>query len=360
VSIKVKETLGTTIWFDHSLLRGWTGIAQDARSVIKSLSAFYKVEYLPNFFFLSRDNALFRRISGIAFILLRTPFRLPSNLTGIYYQPQLSPFFPGRNISHWFVRIHDIFPITNPSWFRNASSRQFRLAWNKATQSNAIFICSSYYMKMLILKKYPELENRIEVVYCTARLLISNLCGICKGCELLASQPKLTDYFISVGTIEPRKNYHFLVENWLRFREIDQASYSLLIVGKKGWKSKKIVRTLRKFQSRASSNLIWIDTCCDGSLSKLYKEARAFISTSFDEGFNLPALEARSLYSLPLVLSEIPVHREFHSGYGIFFNNQNEFISALIKSRSELSFSNGEINVSSNSILDVIFERTKT
>jgi glycosyltransferase involved in cell wall biosynthesis len=214
-------------------------------------------------------------------------------------------------------------------------------------------------MKTLILEQFPELESRVDVAYCTPRHFSSIQCGICAGCDFLASERSLGDYFISVGTIEPRKNYPFLLENWLVFREIDEADCSLLIIGKKGWKSNKLVKALVKFGSIESNNLIWIDTCCDGSLSQFYKGAKSFISTSFDEGFNLPALEARSVYSLPLLLSDISVHRELHSGYANFFRTASEFVNVITESNSIILNGDRGFESSSKSIVEIIAERTK-
>ncbi|MGJ7530232.1 glycosyltransferase [Variovorax sp. GB1P17] len=52
-------------------------------------------------------------------------------------------------------------------------------------------------------------------------------------------------------------------------------------------------------------------------LVRLYLGATAFISLSTFEGFNLSAAEAATL-GVPLLLSDIPVHRELFSGYGFF------------------------------------------
>ncbi|CAA2105120.1 glycosyltransferase [Variovorax paradoxus] len=52
-------------------------------------------------------------------------------------------------------------------------------------------------------------------------------------------------------------------------------------------------------------------------LLRLYTGATAFISLSTFEGFNLSAAEAATL-GVPLLLSDIPVHRELFAGYGFF------------------------------------------
>lgn len=56
-------------------------------------------------------------------------------------------------------------------------------------------------------------------------------------------------------------------------------------------------------------------------LMRLYRGASAFISLSAFEGFNLSAAEAAML-GVPLLLSDIPVHRELFSGYCFFVGDE--------------------------------------
>jgi len=101
-----------------------------------------------------------------------------------------------------------------------------------------------------------------------------------------------------------------------------------VIVGRKGWKSRKIIAAITA--ATRNSNVFWLKNVCDGSLNVLYQNAQAFISSSLDEGFNLPALEARANFRLPLILSDIPVHQEYHSDAAHFFENFEELENILL------------------------------
>jgi hypothetical protein len=61
----------------------------------------------------------------------------------------------------------------------------------------------------------------------------------------------------------------------------------------------------------------------------LYKDSLAFISTSKDEGFNIPAYEAKQL-GKPLYLRDIDVHHEFHESYAKFFSSEEELLNLLL------------------------------
>ena len=54
-------------------------------------------------------------------------------------------------------------------------------------------------------------------------------------------------------------------------------------------------------------------------LNGLYRGAEAFVSLSRFEGFNMPAAEAASC-GTPLILSDLPVHREFHTDAACFLD----------------------------------------
>ncbi|MEM0136574.1 MAG: glycosyltransferase family 1 protein [Thermoplasmatales archaeon] len=67
------------------------------------------------------------------------------------------------------------------------------------------------------------------------------------------------------------------------------------------------------------SNEIKIDVHSDEELNEVYNACDIFISPSLDEGFGYPVAEAMSC-GLPLVLSDIPVHREIAANLGNYFD----------------------------------------
>jgi glycosyltransferase involved in cell wall biosynthesis len=121
---------------------------------------------------------------------------------------------------------------------------------------------------------------------------------------------------LAVGTVEPRKNYKTLVESFNKIHQEDKSS-KLIIVGKYGWKQSKVYEHLKSLKINAK--VVYIEECCDSALRRLFENASAFISASLDEGFNIPAAEARSL-GVPLILSDIAVHQEFHYDVAYFFD----------------------------------------
>ena len=219
--------------------------------------------------------------------------------TDLYWISQILPLFNSK-AEKTVVRIHDLFPLTNTSWFPFFKSLIFKINLHRLTGTNSYFVANSSSTAMELLARTGVEASKIRIFPCRVQKLTSNKCRNCEGCR--NSLNLSSEYFLMVGTIEPRKNYSFITEVFKGNPHLPK----LIVVGRKGWKSKKDVRSLQKHE-----NIQWLDSVCDGSLLHFYLHAKAFISTSLNEGFNLPAAEAY-LYNVPLILSDIPIHREFY------------------------------------------------
>lgn len=115
-----------------------------------------------------------------------------------------------------------------------------------------------------------------------------------------ASPPELPpDYFVFVGSIDPRKNLPVLLEAHARLRAAFPDAPDLVLAGPAG----------REASLRATPGVRmtgWLD---DPDLVRLVAGCRALVLPSIDEGFGLPVLEALAA-GRPVVVSDIPVLRE--------------------------------------------------
>lgn len=96
------------------------------------------------------------------------------------------------------------------------------------------------------------------------------------------------EFWLSVGTIEPRKNYKLLID---AFSKLPDDKY-LAIVGGKGWLESDIGGKLKRLVN--GSKIKFLGYVPDKDLSALYSSCFAFVYPSFYEGFGLPVLEAMS------------------------------------------------------------------
>jgi len=228
---------------------------------------------------------------------------------------------PGPGITTWIVRLHDIFPVTNPEWFRKIDALQFKKSLDFAIHKDALFLCDSKTSQENLLRYAKNYNINSRVLLCRTPVLSDQLCKVCDGCNAIATESLPDVYFLTVGTIEPRKNYEFALSFWnSRFKGVG----CLIVVGKPGWKSKFVQFRLRKNRC----GIFWFRSMCDGALKELYLKSNAYVSFSLDEGFNLPAMEARSL-GVPLILTDIPIHHELHNGKAMLYKTADELEVSL-------------------------------
>ncbi len=107
------------------------------------------------------------------------------------------------------------------------------------------------------------------------------------------------------------------------FRGIDQLqrhwpqwSGTLRIIGRDG-RQTSLLRRLRNDLPRPEQVEL-ISALPQAELLAVVRASMALISASTEEGFDYPVLEAKA-EGIPTLISDIPVHREFHSESSLFF-----------------------------------------
>jgi len=124
-------------------------------------------------------------------------------------------------------------------------------------------------------------------------------------------------YFLTVGTLEPRKNLVTLTQALDMLRKERTLFHRLVVVGRPGW----INPTLKKLL-RESNDVVLMGYVAQEHMPALYAGASLFLFPSFYEGFGLPLLEAFAC-GVPVLASDIPVHREVCDDAALFLNPHN-------------------------------------
>lgn len=114
--------------------------------------------------------------------------------------------------------------------------------------------------------------------------------------------PTPRPYFVTLGTIEPRKNHALLLDVWR-----DMAGVAdLHIVGRRGWQNTDVFNRL---DAGLDGVFEWNDLC-DEEVGALIQGAAGFLFPSFVEGYGLPPAEA-ILLQTPVICAELDVYHEF-------------------------------------------------
>lgn len=117
-------------------------------------------------------------------------------------------------------------------------------------------------------------------------------------------------HFVTVGTIEGRKNHRLLLHLWRRMATEGASDVPLLvIVGQRGWEADEAIAMLDR-EDGIKGHVIELGRCSDDELAAVIAGARALLMPSFAEGFGLPVAEALEL-GTPVIASDLAVFREF-------------------------------------------------
>jgi glycosyltransferase involved in cell wall biosynthesis len=122
-------------------------------------------------------------------------------------------------------------------------------------------------------------------------------------------------YFLYAGGISPHKNIETLLEALARLEGV-----KLVLVGELADVYLSAAGTVRKriADLALGESVLLPGFVSDETLARLYSGAAAVVLPSLAEGFGLPAVEAAAC-GAPVVLSDIPAHRETLGDDALFF-----------------------------------------
>jgi len=296
---------------DPKFINHWAGIGNDTRKILEAFNSIFSSRTDAFFDQLSPLGGRSRKVRDFATSTFYKPITLkPKTSDDLVFIPHISGAVPSRG-ANAIWRIHDLFPLTNPEWFTARGVRLFLKTFRNIDFENNFFLCNSQTTLSVLSQLTSIKEKNLAVVLCEPNQSDLMKCGNCEGCEFKFSSVK---YLLNVNTIEPRKNISYLIDIWRRLG-ITHPEFNLLIVGKYGW---KVSEYEMKNLMQNSFGITHLKNVCDGSLNNLFEGASGYISASLSEGFNIPAEKAR-ICNLPLLLSDIPVHRELYESLGTYF-----------------------------------------
>jgi len=124
--------------------------------------------------------------------------------------------------------------------------------------------------------------------------------------------PPEQPYFVTVGTIEPRKNHAFLLDLW---EQMGSDAPPLLICGSRGWNNDAVFARLDALPP--DSPVTELPGLSDAALAALIQQSAGMLFPSFAEGYGLPPIEALMLGSRVLC-NDLAVLHEVLDTYATF------------------------------------------
>lgn len=284
----------------------------------------------PMFSHLLRDNVKLvvekRRTVGPIYFHFLLPKRIKENSIEVFWGTlQMLPLFKLHIPT--IVNYHDLNFISAKETMEKWNYWQHRLLSPITIKQADTILCLSQNTRSEIGKYFPEHINKCLVVYP----------GVTKQKKVKKPSFLPKQFFLTVGTLEPRKNIQRLVEGFLDFQnKTKNNKFSLVIMGRKGW-GKEGEELYRKLSSREyqDSGILFLENPEDSTLFAGFQNCHAFFFPSLHEGFGLPLLEAMA-EGKRCAASNIPVFSEILSSKSDIFVPAQE-ITAWSKAFAKLS-----------------------
>lgn len=237
--------------------------------------------------------------------------------------------------------VYDIIPITHPQFVTPGVTAGFLQYLREVVASSDLVVAISQTVRDQLrqqlpqmlpeMKTFPQIEGfKLGADFADKREPVRH--------ELidLFSHSKQPTPYLTVSTIDPRKNQGFTLEaiEKLWSRGVDAR---LVFVGMRGHRSDEFLEKVET-HPELGKRLFMFHDLSDSELFYCYQHTRGTISSSFVEGFGLPVVESL-WHGRKTFASDIPVFHEVGGDHVVYFglSSCESLASALEKWENELA-----------------------
>lgn len=223
-----------------------------------------------------------------------------------------------QGLTDWLARhrlkpvylVHDLIPITHPDYCRaGEADRHAERIRNALRSARGIIVNSA--ATGAELARFGHAEGLPVPDILVAHLGIEDLPAA------TGALPWSRPYFLSIGTIEARKNHILLLRLWARLREeLRSETPDLVLIGQRGWEADETFAMLDEGQHEFG-RVVELDCCSDSELAAWIDHALAVLMPSHAEGYGLPVMEAMAR-GTPVIASDLAVYREVAQDIPLF------------------------------------------
>lgn len=261
---------------------------------------------IPNSYAINRKFQQFYFSSGVK-----------KNNFDLYHEPNFLAFdFDGPIV----LTVHDLswirFPEVHPIERVRAMNKYFESSLRRAN----IVITDSEFVKYELMDLFNVDESKIQPVALGVSAKFRPM-SILETQSLLSElKLKYGEYFLAVGTLEPRKNLKVAINAYLNLPLKTRQKYPFVLVGMRGWLTDDFYRKIDPYI--ASGEIRQLGYLTDDNLVKVVAGSCALIYPSIYEGFGLPPLEAMAC-AIPVITSNAASLPEVVKDAGLMFNHDD-------------------------------------
>lgn len=205
--------------------------------------------------------------------------------------------------------LHDLIPIDYPEYVKDDDEVTHQKRIDVMANFADAILVNSEYTKDCFIKNCIDNNFSIPIIK-TLHIGVEDSFLNIKAEPLSEELSFLedVDYFIYVGTIEPRKNHVMLLNLWRQHLAKVQNAPKLVLLGKRGWNNEAVFNLLDRCPLLQES-VIELQGVSDGVMVSLIKNSKGALFPTFVEGWGMPLVEAMSM-KVPMLAADIPALRE--------------------------------------------------
>ncbi|WP_166417689.1 glycosyltransferase family 4 protein [Cochlodiniinecator piscidefendens] len=214
------------------------------------------------------------------------------------------------------VLVHDVIPLDHPEFQRAGTVKAFEVRMR---------VVGCYADHVIYNSLYSQ--QRAEFYFSQwGRVPDGTVAHL--GVETVSATPNVSrkkPYFVTIGTIEPRKNHALLLQVWQNMYEsMTEADIPhLYMVGNRGWNNEAVFAELDN-AAYVGCVVHELSGLPDTEMFNLLAGAEALLFPSLVEGFGLPLLEAAQL-EVPILCMDLDVYREFLGNVPIYLKQNDPY-----------------------------------
>lgn len=263
-----------------------------------------------------------RFVPNFIWFLFYLPILIFIEKPDLYFSPSPSlPFFlPPKTKS--LIIVHDVVNLELKNTMELKNKIQNIFLFGRSVKRSDFIWTNSNYTADKVNQYFPKRKSKTLFSGLTVDADVFKM----KKIDLETERSLRTRYGVEgnfllfVGTVEPRKNLNFLLK--IMPELVKQTGVKLLIVGAKGWKESALYSYVER-NPVLRDNVLLAGFVPEDDLVNLYNIANCFVSTSLNEGFGMPQLEA-IMCRCPVVTAHNSAMIEVVSGRGITIDGWDE------------------------------------
>ncbi|MDN3988213.1 glycosyltransferase family 1 protein [Zwartia sp. IMCC34845] len=232
----------------------------------------------------------------------------------VYHEPNYLPLrFSGPTV----ITVHDLswirYPETHPAERVLMMNRYF----DKALRQASALITDAEFVRQEIIDTFGVSPEKITAIPLGVESIFRPRAESETQDTLRTHGLVHKSYFLTVGTLEPRKNLSLAIRAYGALPDSIRKRFPLVVIGMTGWHSTEIERLIAPLQRAGYIRQLGYVTRDD--LATIMAGATTLIYPSIYEGFGLPPLEAMAS-GTPVICSNVSTLPEVVGDTGILID----------------------------------------